>query len=111
MTGQRRQNVGSYTRADGTNVRGHQREVDWQQVRRAWASTAVTVLTAAALVLEVVLMGFNVALLIITALLGLAAVAASKHAGKSQRTMRSAAKSRAQARTRRPTAQRTTRRR
>lgn len=96
--------VRSHTRKDGTKVKSHNREAAVAQAKAAWAGAGVSGLTTLALVLE---MGFTIistAALIITALLGWAAVYASQRAAKNKRKMRAAKAARRRNTARRPAA-------
>ncbi|MFV2172385.1 hypothetical protein ACFHW2_11615 [Actinomadura sp. LOL_016] len=87
-------NVRSHTRRDGTRVRSHNRENAWRQAGAAWAGVGVSTVTTLALVFEMGLTIVSTFALVITALVGLAAVAATQKATKNKRKMRAATQAR-----------------
>lgn len=90
----RTSHVRGHTRKDGTKVKSHNREAALAQAKAAWIGTGVSGLTTLALVLEMGLTIISTIALIITALVGWAAVHATQKATKNKRKMRASVKAR-----------------
>lgn len=98
--------VRKYTRRDGTDVRSHNRQMAWKQAGAAWAGAGISGITTLALVFEFGMTLISTVMLVLTALLGFAAVTASKHATANKRKLRATIKARKQPPRRRPSSTR-----
>lgn len=80
--------VRTYTKADGTKVRGHSREADWSTSKKAWVAAGTTGATVAGLLVHATLGTVGVVILVLIAIITGLGAWASKQAAKNTRKTR-----------------------